>query len=112
MSASTVIESRLVAGAYDLLRREMIIEHPQFGRLLLAEGFGGGDLAGQCYRFRHGAAAQLQPTDTFAILDKIDESRVMPNTFLFLVLDGADATRPVRNWSGQTIAALLREVSP
>ena len=102
MTTSKIIEKRTVKGAYDLDQDQMILDHPEHGRLLLIEGFGGMDSPiGGMYRWIHGTTIQLQSADTFESLDKGGW-----NYFINLfgaVINGYDPDRPVLNWSGNMI---------
>ena len=108
-AAATIVERRSRSGIYDLTAQEMIVDHPKFGRVLIIEGFGGNELQGQAYRWRHGMAVALHADDSFAGIDKIDDRKVLPDTFLGLAMLGDDQSRPILNWSGRQIEKLAQE---
>jgi len=96
-----ILERRDLPGAYDMLRRVAILEHPQFGRLLIAEGWGGLDsLSGGAYRWRHGFLAQLRPTDTLDLLESEGDEAC---SIMRRVLAGEDASRRLFDWDGVVI---------
>lgn len=104
---TTLIETRDVRGAYDMICRQAIIEHPTHGRLLLTEGYGGEDsLEGGAYRWRHGVLAKLQPGDTLAALEAAEWNPVLSH--LGAVLEDCDPDRPVLAWDGHSLEAVAR----
>jgi len=69
-TTTALIEQDSVRGAYDMLQSRMLITHPTYGTILLLEGFGGGAVGGQCYRWRHGIACAVPAGSTLAGLDR------------------------------------------
>lgn len=101
-----LIEQQTHEGVYGLPHTVAIVEHPEQGRVLIAEGFGGmDDLSGGNYRWRHGVACQLQVTDT---LDALDQARNECCTIIEAALSGHDPDRPLLNWSGDEITEVAR----
>jgi hypothetical protein len=67
----TLIESDRVADGERMPYRRAIVSHPQYGRLYIAQGFGGlHNLEGGCFRWRHGYAAQIPDDHTIADLER------------------------------------------
>ncbi len=84
-----------------------IIQHATHGRLLLCQGFGGVDtLKGGAYRWQHGLACKLQPSDTLASLraGKWNES----TSLLDAVIHGADKSRELLTWTGAQLTKLAQ----
>lgn len=108
MAASVaVVETRKVQGQYDLVAYQAIIDHSEAGRLLLTEGYGGEDSPeGGAYRWRHGLAARLKPSDTLAKLEGQDWNPAMSH--LQAVLEGSDPERPVLALGGLAIQLIAR----
>ena len=100
-----IVEQRITTGAYNFNREEIIIESAH-GRLLISEGFGGGDLEGQQYRWRHGTVIKLMPEDTF---DSLEAGNWNECTGLYqAVTQGHDDTRPMLEWSGYAIENFVK----
>lgn len=104
-----IIEQTIVEGLYGLNCEVFIVESANHGRLLVSQGFGGGDVEGQTYRWRHGTVAQLKAATAFADLFEPwnDDTQT-----LSAVLRGYDETQPVLNWSGHQIDALVESLQP
>ncbi len=103
-----VIERRDVIGSYDMRCTQAIVDHSEFGRLLITEGFCGMyDLRGGQYLWEGGVVAQLRPDDTFETLQSPANSIGM--TILSFVLDGRDQVRPMLPWPGPNIARLAKK---
>ena len=103
-----LIESTTETGVYDISSTMAIIEHPQHGRLLICDGYGGeGTLQGGTYRWKHGVVCKIKPTDTLPSLEHEDWNE--GTTALDAVLHGCDDTRPVLDWHGQAIAAIAKQ---
>lgn len=65
-----VIEREEVTREFGLRGTNAIIEHPELGRLLICDAYGGEKtMAGGAVRWRHGAAYQLKDTDTIESLE-------------------------------------------
>lgn len=80
--------------------RLILAEHPRYGRVLLIEGFGGLDsLHGGAWRFRHGRAFQVEPSDTLAYLwDTMPRPPFVRNF----------ERRDLLNWSGSAIQRIAK----
>ena len=102
-----IIAQRTTEGQYEIPCQQVIVDHQKYGRLLLVEGFGGGDIEGMTYRWRHGLAVQLRDNDTFATLDapRNDWCKTMG-----AVLEGQDDSRPVLTWDGVVISAMAKSL--
>lgn len=103
-----LIELENVSREYGLDGTVAIINHPEHGRLFIADGFGGQDsLDGGSVRWRHGMAIKLQPDDT------LDSLRNTPwNDYCDLIdamLKGHDDSRPVLDWHGPVIESLAKQ---
>jgi hypothetical protein len=105
----TVIERDSERGVYERWQDAMVIDHPEHGRLLLVEGFGGTDsLRGGAYRWEHGAVCRLRPDDT---LDGLRAGAWNEQvTLLGAVLAGHDESRPVLEWRGDEIQAIVDQI--
>lgn len=106
---AALIEWEHVGREYGFNGTQAIIDHPEHGRLMITDGFGGIDsLDGGAVRWRHGMVMQLHPGDTF------DSLRDAPwNDYMDLfdaVIKGCDDSRPVLNWYGKTIGHLAAQV--
>ncbi len=103
---SVVIETRAVEREYGYPGVEAIVDHPQHGRLLVIDGFGGKDsLRGGAVRFEHGRVCKLLPEDTFEALDAEwnEYTSVMD-----AVTSGHDSDRPLLDWDGMAVAGLAK----
>ena len=109
MQKPIIVESRTVPGRYDINRTMLIVDTADRGRMLIAQGYGGGDVEGETYRWRHGVVATLRADDTFDALDR-KWNDYMPT--LSAVLEGADDSRPVLAWSGRAVEALATSSVP
>lgn len=103
-----LIEWENVGREYGFDGTQAIIDHPEHGRLLIVDGYGGQDsLSGGSVRWRHGMAIKLQASDT------LDSLREAPwNDFVNLidgVLAGYDDSRPVLDWYGSVIESLAKQ---
>lgn len=104
ITTTALIEAKTIPGAYDLGRTLLIVEHPQHGRLLLAEEYGGEQsLCGGQYRW--GSAYRLRADDTFRAL-AADWNEA--TTVLQAVEHGADDSRPPLDWSPVVVAAMAQ----
>lgn len=93
---SMLVEADTVRGQYDLPCEIRIIDHARYGRLLLVEGFGGMDtVQGGTYRWEHGAAYRLLPTDTLAALRNGEWNE--STTLYEAVIAGYEDSRPPLN---------------
>ena len=98
---STIIETDKVKGQYDMWCHRMIVSH-NGQRVLLIQGWGGmGDIRGGTYRWTHGEAVQLLPTDT--LLSLSGDSDIDGTSIMDLALRGYDDTRPILGWTGAAI---------
>ncbi len=101
-----LIEQKTNEGVYGLPHTVAIVEHPEQGRVLIAEGFGGmDDPSGGAYRWRHGIACRLRATDT---LETLDQPWNESATVLEAALSGHDPDRPVLDWSADEIVEVAR----
>jgi len=96
-----LIERDAREGAYGMTQTVAIVEHPEHGRLLLMDVYGGaGELRGGMYRW--GVAIGVQPGDTIAsLLDGDVEARGR-------MLAGQDDARPVMEWDGATVESIAK----
>lgn len=99
--AITVVEVDTQPGAYDFQRQRIVIDHPQHGRLLLSEGWGGSEVQGQCYRWCQGSVHRIQAEDTVASLRATSWNECM--TGLDAVDLCVDDARPPLEWAESTI---------
>ena len=100
-----VIETGSQDKAYGMMRDYMIVEHPEHGRLLIVEGFGGDDVEGQMYRWRHGVVAQIKGSDTMETLEAGEWNE--HTSLLDAVLAGVDTERPMLDWDGIMIERMV-----
>lgn len=107
MSDIRLIESEDVARDYGFAGVDAVIEHPEHGRLLVMDGYGGErELRGGAVRWEHGAVIKLHPTDTLGSLRKGAWSEA---TSLWAAMrNGYDDSRPVLQWPGSAIAGLAK----
>jgi hypothetical protein len=102
-----LIDSREIDRDYGFAGTEAIVEQPEYGRLLIADGYGEKGLCGGMVRWEHGIAIQLQPGDDFASLDAGGWNDAM--CLRQAVLAGYDDTRPVViGISGAALARIAR----
>jgi hypothetical protein len=107
---TTIIEQQTRTGAYDLNYEVAIVEHPEHGRLLARAGFGGGNIEGMTYRWRHGIVAALRDTDTLDSLHNNDWNE--HTTEIEAICAGQDNDRPVLEWDGEAIEAMMDHANP
>ena len=106
MSKATVIEKRDVERDYGLSGIDAIVDHPEHGRLLVCDGYGGmDDIKGGAVRFEHGLVVKLHNDDTFAALDG-DWNEA--TSIMSAVTHGYDESRPVLEWPGFMVAKLAK----
>lgn len=99
---TTVVDSGVDEGHYDLNYKWAIIDHPMHGRLYLTQGFGGLDtMYGGLYRWRHGIAVQLLPDDT---IESLSAPHNEIETIIGAACEGYRDDRPLLEWDGQCIA--------
>ena len=105
-----IIEKNEVKREYGFTGTEAIIEHPDHGRLYIADGFGGIDtLAGGNVRYQHGILIKLKKGDT---LNSLKNSQWNDHTTLFdAVCHGYDENRKVLEWDGFAIEKLAESLS-
>lgn len=113
MTKTRIVESEQVERDYGFKGTQMIIDHPNRGRLMLCDGFGGMDsLDGGAVRWRHGMAVQLRTGDTFESLRaEIKEAFEHPGQHLGPLFSGVMDGREVLPWSGSAIEAMAEAVS-
>ena len=102
---TTLIEKRATEGRYEMITEAMILDTDTQGRILITDGYGGDDVNGFCYRWKHGIAVQLKPSDTFVDLNK--DWNDCTSTYQ-AVVNGYDNSRPVLDWSGHVIASIAK----
>lgn len=102
---TTLIEKRATEGRYEMITEAMILDTDTQGRILITDGWGGDDVSGECYRWKHGLAIQLKADDTFDDLDK--DWNCCTSTYQ-AVVNGYDNSRPVLDWSGHVIASIAK----
>lgn len=105
MSKATLIETDKIKGAYDIDCTIAIVEHPDHGRLLVQEGFGGDGVEGETYRWRHGIAAKIKNDDTIQSLRDGEWNNY--TSTLEAVCAGQDASRPLLEWPGHIIDTMM-----
>ena len=100
---ANVIETMRTEGQYGLPADEMIVELNDGRRVWLLEFYGGENTAeGGCYRWRHGLAIQVMPTDTLTSLHT--DSGEWDNTHSRnAIVGGYDTRRPLIEWDGAEI---------
>lgn len=102
-----VIEKRDTEGAYGFETTQAIIYHPKYGRILITDGWGGDDLEGYCYRWRHGVVAFLKENDSLTTLDKALNDYT---SILDAVIHGYDDSRPLQMWPGAAVEKLANKL--
>lgn len=99
-----LIEKKHSEGIYGMDCCEKIVEMPDGKRIYLVEGFGGmHSPEGGMYRWRHGLAIQVLPTDTLESLHADDDSELPEYQ---LMIEGHSKQRPVLDWDGKIIASV------
>ncbi len=99
-----IIEKRTLVGKYEFNYDQVIITTDK-GKVLISEGWGGGDIEGETYRWKHGVAAKLKVDDSFVVLDKAWNDCTDTIT---AVLGGHDKERPLLPWDGYMIENIIR----
>lgn len=107
MEKAMLVESRIIEGKYGFDQQQAIVDHPKHGRILITEQWGGGDVEGEQYRFKHGLAAKLHDNDTFETIDAPWNDCV---TTIDAVLHGQDKSRPVFEWYGKALVSIAKSV--
>ena len=107
MSKNTVVEHRELNGAYGFKCRQAIVDHHKDGRILITQGWGGNDIDGECYRWRHGLCVQLHPADTFAVLDQDWNDCV---SIMEAATNCYDDSRPLLDWPEMGIVKLAQSL--
>jgi hypothetical protein len=103
---TTLIEKETTAGAYDFDTTAMILDTDTMGRILITDGWGGDDINGFCYRWKHGIAVQLKADDTFSTL--AEPWNDMASIYQ-AVTNGYDEERPILvDFNGHAIAAIAK----
>ena len=105
MEKITLIDSRTIEGKYGFDAKQAIVEHPKYGRILITEQWGGGDLQGEQYRFSHGVAAKLHDNDTFEAMDAPWNEWT---STIDAVLHACDESRPVFEWPGKVLVSIAK----
>ena len=96
-----LIEQKTYKGVYDLSRDEIIVELSHGRRVYITDGYGGErSIAGGAYRWRHGLAIQILPTDTLESLHNEDFAPGCYVTQYYLMIHGEDKYRPILDWTG------------
>jgi hypothetical protein len=104
---ATLIEQQSKEGAYGFETEAIIIDTDTHGRLLITDGYGGDDVNGHCYRWRHGVVVQLKANDSFEVLAKPWND--FTSTITAATTDN-DPERPVLKFSGYAIAAIAKSL--
>lgn len=104
-----IVEIKRGDGQYGMTYTHALIDHPEHGRLLIMDGYGGEDqLRGGQYRWEHGCVIRLQPGDT---LESLEAGAWNDATSLLdAVVHGCDDTRPFARWDGHAIASLAKSL--
>jgi hypothetical protein len=103
---TTLIEKRSQAGMYDIGTESMILDTNTHGRLLVTDGWGGSEINGYCYHWRHGLVAQLKTDDTFETLDQPwNEYTGTINA----IMTGNDPERPLLDWPSFAIVDITAD---
>lgn len=98
MSKWTLVEQDEREGAYGMISQRMIVTDGK-ERVLLSDGYGGESTPnGGMYRWSHGVAVQLQPTDTLASIDAGEWSETV--SLAEAIEGGYDPERPLLDWGG------------
>jgi len=101
-----IIEQRTRRAGYDMPQTMAILEHPAHGRIYITQGFGGMyALEGGKYRWRHGGAARVLPTDTLYSLDGYVDIGV---SVADDAIAGFDSARPALGWDGNVLDRVAR----
>lgn len=99
-----LIETTRTKGIYGLPADEMIVELKDGRRVWLLEFYGGEDTSqGGQYRWRHGVAIQVLPTDTLASLHEDNGEWAEGTHSRDAILSGYDDRRPLLYWDGNVI---------
>lgn len=94
-----LLETKKTEREYNFFGTAAIINHSEYGLLLVNQGFGGMDsLEGGAVRWRHGVAISLKPNDTFEALENGPWNEL--TSHMAAVLYGWDDERPVLNLAG------------
>lgn len=103
-----IIDSREIERDYGFIGNEVIIDHPEYGRILVLDGFGGIDTpSGGAVRWRHGSVYHLKADDTFSNLDVEDSNY---NSLLTLIKNCCDQERPYLDLEGYHIETLMKSI--
>lgn len=100
-----LVEKRIKTGIYDFKTEAMIIDTDTTGRIMIVEGWGGDDINGYCYRWKHGLAIQLKADDTF---DTFDGDWNDTCSHWEAIIHGYDPGRTVKEWPGYAIAGIAK----
>lgn len=55
------------AGAYGMDSKIAVVKHNKYGLILIQQGFGGSEIEGLCYRWKHGRAHKITKIDIDSI---------------------------------------------
>lgn len=105
MAKAQIVERRIVDGAYGLNHEQAIIDHPKYGRILISDGFGGQDVEGLTYRWRHGVVTKLCCNDNFQILDEPGNDFCSK---LDIAINGGDSKRAKLPFSGYVVERMAK----
>ena len=106
MEKITLVSSRTIKGRYGCGAQQAIIDHSRYGRILITEQWGGGNLQGEQYRFSHGLAAKLHDDDTF---DALDAPWNKWTSTIDAVLGAHDNSRPIFEWPGKVLVSIAKK---
>lgn len=100
MSNIKIIEKRHSRGQYDMPCTDALIERDG-QRIYITEGFGGLDsIGGGAYRFAHGLAVAVHPTDTLDSLDAVEDGMSIRHR----MVNGYDDARPLLDANAARLA--------
>jgi hypothetical protein len=103
-----LIESQTVTREYGFTGINAIIEHPDYGRILIMDGYGGeGTMAGGCVRWFHGAAYHLLKNDS---LKSLQSTMINEDVSTFeALIHGYDSKRDPICVHGRIIASMAKD---
>lgn len=105
----TLVEHVEVEREYGYDGNMAIVDHEQYGRILITDGFGGIDsLEGGCVRWKHGLAIKIKQDDTIEYLQDLEWNDY--TDAMTAILQGYDDERPILDISGYAIEAIAKSV--
>lgn len=104
MANAKLVEKAEVEREYGLRGTVAVVDHVKFGRLLIADGYGGEhELCGGAVRWKHGEVIKLKPGDTLAQLQSSTKDWVAMRC-------GHDQERPLLYWTGYHLERLAKDL--